>query len=216
MSDDKFMGYFRIPSARAAWHDYDGGSYFVTVCTKKHVHYFGEVVRVSDCSEMTTNKDESVMRLSPVGQFLTDQIIYITEHCSYAEIPLFVVMPNHFHAIVFIDHEKTPYPRRDMSKFVESRQCDTATAPTLQGLPSQISMKEISYLQGWLSVALGGLKSAVTKFAGENAIDFAWQKRFDDRIIRDDNEMSRIANYIENNVARWDTDCFNSKNKQNQ
>lgn len=28
---------------RAQWHDYKGGEYFVTICTKDRVHYFGEV-----------------------------------------------------------------------------------------------------------------------------------------------------------------------------
>lgn len=35
MTDDKFQDQYRIPSARAIWHDYNGGTYFVTICTKK-------------------------------------------------------------------------------------------------------------------------------------------------------------------------------------
>jgi hypothetical protein len=59
---------------------------------------------------------------------------------------------------------------------------------------------------------IGGIKSAMTKFARNNDIDFAWQLRFHDRIIRDQNEMNRIADYIENNPQTWDTDCFNKNN----
>jgi len=70
-------------------------------------------------------------------------------------------------------------------------------------------MQNIANKQGWLSVAIGGIKSAVTKFAHENNIDFVWQTRFHDYIIRDQNEMNRIADYIENNPATWDNDCFN-------
>ena len=70
-------------------------------------------------------------------------------------------------------------------------------------------MQEIDSLKGWLSVAIGGIKSAATKFARDNAIDFAWQPRFHDHIIRNQNEMNRIVHYIENNPATWDTDCFN-------
>ena len=44
MSDDKFQHKYRIESARASWHDYDGGSYFITICTKDREHYFGEIV----------------------------------------------------------------------------------------------------------------------------------------------------------------------------
>ena len=58
-------------------------------------------------------------------------------------------------------------------------------------------------MKGWLSVVVGGLKSSISKFAHENAIPFAWQPRFHDRIIRDTDEMNRIAEYIEQNVAKW-------------
>ena len=44
MTDDKFKNKYRIQSARAAWHDYSGGTYFVTICTKNREHYFGEIV----------------------------------------------------------------------------------------------------------------------------------------------------------------------------
>ena len=40
---EKFQNRFRIPSARANWHDYNGGIYFVTICTKNREHYFGEI-----------------------------------------------------------------------------------------------------------------------------------------------------------------------------
>jgi hypothetical protein len=75
------------------------------------------------------------------------------------------------------------------------------------------TMQSIADMQGWLSVVIGGIKSAVTKFANENNIEFAWQTRFDDRIIRNQGAMNKIADYIENNVARWDMDCFNKEHK---
>lgn len=69
-------------------------------------------------------------------------------------------------------------------------------------------------MQGWLSVVIGGLKSAVTRYARANNISFAWQTRFHDRIVRDQYELNRIAEYIENNIARWAFDKPNSENIQ--
>lgn len=43
-------------------------------------------------------------------------------------------------------------------------------------------------------------------FANENNIEFAWQTRFYDRIVRDQNEFNYITKYIENNVANWHLD----------
>jgi REP element-mobilizing transposase RayT len=192
MSDEKFKNKYRIPSARALWHDYGGGAYFITVCTKTREHFFGEIA--------CTPSNDPQMQLTPIGQCLHENLQNIPLHYPYAEIPLFVVMPNHWHGIVFIDEEKTPYQRRNVPP------------GGINGMKNE-KMQEIANLQGWLSVVIGGVKSAVTKFANKNSIDFAWQTRFDDRIIRDSNEMNRIADYIENNVVRWEKDCLNKKNE---
>ncbi len=69
-------------------------------------------------------------------------------------------------------------------------------------------MSAISNMQGWLSVAIGGMKSAVTRFSHENVIPFAWQSRFHDHFIRNHEDMNRIADYITCNVQHWDEDCF--------
>ncbi len=96
---DKFLGKYRKQSARAMWHDYDGGLYFVTICTKDRVHYFGEI-------------SENEMHLTEVGQYVVEQIRNVQVHYNYAKIPLWVVMPNHLHAIVIIDGDNIPYKRR--------------------------------------------------------------------------------------------------------
>ena len=204
MSNEKFQNKYRIKSARATWHNYSGGAYFITVCTKNREHFFGKIVVQTPMIQLTT-----------IGQCLFDNLQNVTAHYPYAEIPLFVVMPNHWHAIVFIDGDKTPYvrgntPSNDMPTVETGHAVETGSAPSLQREPiTNEKMQKIDFCKGWLSVAIGGIKSAVTKFANENGIDFVWQTRFHDNIIRNQNEMNRIADYIENNPATWDTDCFN-------
>ena len=199
MSNEKFQNKYRLKSARATWHDYSGGAYFITICTKNRDHSFGEIVETGRAP---------FLQMTEIGQFLYDNLQNVSNHYPYAEIPLFVVMPNHWHAIVFIDGDKTPYNRsKRRTPFQTRTTCtqidvETGRAPSLQ-------MQKIDANKGWLSVAIGGIKSAVTKFANNNKIDFVWQTRFHDHIIRDQSEMNRIANYIQNNPQTWDTDCFN-------
>lgn len=38
-----------------------------------------------------------------------------------------------------------------------------------------------------------------------------WQSRFHEHIIRNQRAFDNIMDYIDNNVARWDQDCFNLK-----
>ncbi|MDR3054381.1 MAG: hypothetical protein LBU53_03130, partial [Zoogloeaceae bacterium] len=47
-------------------------------------------------------------------------------------------------------------------------------------------------------------KGAITKQPGFSP----WQKSFHDRIIRNEEEYTHIAEYIETNPARWSEDCF--------
>jgi REP element-mobilizing transposase RayT len=205
MSDEKFQNKYRISSTRASWHDYSAGTYFITVCTQNHEHFFGEIACMI--------QNDPQMQLTSIGQCLYENLQNITMHYLYAEIPLFVVMPNHWHAIVFVDGEKIPYQRRNAETWCDAVRCRDGACPVSTQAQTETTinekMRQTDALKGWLSVAIGGIKSAVTKFANENGIDFAWQTRFDDRIIRDQNEMNRIADYIEHNVARWENDCFN-------
>ena len=69
-------------------------------------------------------------------------------------------------------------------------------------------MQQISLRKKSLSVVIGGIKSAITRYANENKIPFAWQTRFHDRIIRNQEECNRIADYIESNIVIWTADKF--------
>jgi hypothetical protein len=59
-----------------------------------------------------------------------------------------------------------------------------------------------------LGSILRGYKSAVTSFARKHNIQFNWQARFHDHIIRSMDEYYRISNYITNNPLNWQQDKF--------
>lgn len=187
MSSDLYHNKYRIPSARATWHDYNGGAYFVTICTRDMEHYFGEIV-------------DGEMNMTEIGEYVQQCIKNIPQHNTYANVPAFVVMPNHVHLIVIIDDENADSICRD----VPWRVSTYGKNETMQTIANQ---------QGRLSTMIGGFKQSVTRYANANSISFAWQTRFHDRIIRDHDEMNRIAEYIENNVARWESDEFHNSNQ---
>ncbi|MCM8873156.1 MAG: hypothetical protein NDJ65_07770 [Paludibacteraceae bacterium] len=201
MPDNLFRNKYRIPSARAVWHDYDGGAYFVTICTKDMSHFFGEIV-------------DDEMCLTEIGRCADEQLRNVSSHYPYAKIPLWVVMPNHVHAIVMIDGD-ADLNGRDVARNVctngaEIRDLDVARNVSTDSGKNEI-MAQQSPKCGTLAVVIRGMKSAVTKYANENGISFAWQTRFYERIIRDCDEMNGIAGYIENNVAKWKSDEMNDE-----
>ena len=76
-------------SPRADWLAYNEGRYFVTVCTRDHRHCLGEI-------------ENGVITLTAVGRCLDEELKNISLNHSYAEMVQYVVMPNHFHAIIDI------------------------------------------------------------------------------------------------------------------
>ena len=214
MSDDKFQNKYRIPSARAEWHDYDGGIYFVTICTHGREHHFGEIT-------MDENS-EPKMILTPIGHFTNEQFKNVSIYYPYAEIPLWVTMPNHIHAVVVIRNDGR-CRCRDAINRVSTIPTAIPDATIPIAIPDATITTAISdagaggatgennpMLHNGLGAVIRGLKARVTKYAHENNIPFAWQSRFHDRIVRDTDELNRIAQYIENNVAKWAFDELNN------
>ncbi len=61
-----------------------------------------------------------------------------------------------------------------------------------------------------LSSIIRGFKSAITKKSREILPNFAWQSRFHDRIIRNEQELNKIRQYIIDNPQMWE------RNRNNQ
>ena len=185
-------------SPRAQWHDYNGAEYFVTICTKDRAHYFGSV-------------HNGLTQLTPVGECLKREIEN-TENLRHgaASIPLYVIMPNHVHLIVYL-HNRMP-PCRDALN-ASPLNASPLNASPLNASPiisdaRGASLQKFGSQSGNLGAVIRGIKSAVTHFARENNIPFSWQPRYHDRIVRNRNEMNRIALYIEQNPMKWEMDCF--------
>ena len=190
MSDELFRNKYRNDTARATWHDYNGGEYFITICTKKREHHFGEIF-------------DGAMQLSVLGEYAEQCIKQIPMHNLYAQVPLFVIMPNHIHLIVMIDKNMEEIPVGTCHG--ASLQMNKKSWRKTMNDKNE-NMQKIANFQGRLSTMIGGFKQSITRYARQHRIPFAWQTRFYDHIIRNRNEMNRIAKYIENNVAKWEYD----------
>jgi REP element-mobilizing transposase RayT len=57
-----------------------------------------------------------------------------------------------------------------------------------------------------LASIMRGFKSSVTSLMKDQNVNFNWQPRYYDHIIRDHEEYQRIANYIRNNPDNWGND----------
>ena len=98
---EQYQNKYHIPSARLkhwnyAWH----ASHFVTICTQNRICYFGDIIN-------------GEMHLSEIGKIVKSEWMrspHIRPVMNLA-LGVCVVMPNHFHGIIFIDKNK--YNQRD-------------------------------------------------------------------------------------------------------
>ena len=201
----KFQDKYRIPSAR--WYEWDYGApawYFVTICTKNHISYFGEIVEClepfapitvetenilslhSDVQNADEQEDfplvpnNAVLKPTAMGKMAYQCWMDIPKHFPFVVLDVFVVMPNHVHGLIYFD--KPDYDKWETNKF----------GPQSQNLGS----------------VLRGYKIGVTKFSNERKLTFDWQERFHDHVVRSEKEFYLIRNYILDNPNRWLQDKF--------
>lgn len=181
------MEYPRRKHPRYRWHDYNGGFYFITICTKDKQHSFGYI----------TNHE---MFYSEIGKVATQNINEISSHWNGVKVLTSVVMPNHVHFIISIDGSIYQNKNNLITANDNSHSSATATprrGPTVGGLHS------------YLGVIVGGFKAGVKRYANQHRLSFDWQSGYHDHIIRDDDSFNKIIDYINNNVLRWSDDCYN-------
>ncbi len=187
----KFQNKYRISSARLQNWDYgSNAAYFVTICTQNREHYFGEI-------------SDGIMQLSEMGAMANKYWSEIPEHFPFVELGEFVIMPNHVHGIIIIN------------KPGNERNLETRHALSLPTHPHQHPQHETigqkrfqNQGKGTLSSIIGSYKSVLTKNARKIHAGFAWQSRFHDHIIRNDNSFHRIQQYILSNPQNWTKDKF--------
>jgi len=205
---EKYKNRYRIASARAQWWDYGANAaYFITICTKNREHHFGEI---------RNNK----MHLSHAG-ILADVFWHeIKHHAKNVELDAFQVMPNHLHGILILNGDGwvANGETGNVDVVDDHHPVETRLALSLQHTPPppppEITIGHQRFQnQGSNTVSsiIGSYKSAVTKHANRLGLDFDWQHRFHDHIIRNDAEFAKISHYVENNVQNWEQDKFFKK-----
>ena len=136
------------------------GAYFITICTK-----------------------DKKMLFSPVGadsisaRMVEKTFLETIERYNGVDSPIYVVMPNHFHAIITIS-------RADME-----------SAPTISEIIQ--SFKRYSTVE-YTKMVKNGILPPFDKQI--------WQRSFYDHIIRNRNDYDEIVKYIHENPIRWQFD----------
>jgi REP element-mobilizing transposase RayT len=110
--------------------------------------------------------------------------LWLADRYQYLDLDAFVVMPNHIHGIVVINHDCRG----------GSRTAPTTTLPKplgrLIGAFKTVSAKRINEIRGTPGFPV-------------------WQRNHYEHIIRNEREFAEIRRYILDNPLRWDDDPEN-------
>jgi len=174
-------------SIRLKEYDYSHpGGYFVSICMKDMKCILGKI-------------QSGKMRLSRIGRIIIQCWEEIPNHFNSVKLDVFVVMPNHFHGIVHIT---------DDCRGVQLN-APTKSAPNLYS--------SISPRRKTLSVVIRTFKAAVTTHCRKSRIHSSlWQRNYYEHVVRNENELNRIREYILYNPLQWQFDRENPEYIQNK
>lgn len=172
-----------LQSLRLPWFDYSTpGFYFITICTKNREHLFGTI-------------ENNVMELNEVGKIASNIWTGLDQHYPITKTDAFIVMPNHIHGIIeIIDspvgaiHE---LHLRNEQPVTDPKHRRKMLVPLMVGRYKMQVSKQINLFRKTPGLSV-------------------WQRNYYEHIIRNEEALQHIREYINLNPLLWKIDRFNS------
>ena len=156
------------------------------------------------------------MTPSGIGDIVNRCWLDLQNDFSNASLDEYQIMPNHIHGIVVLWDSD----RRDLINQIPTEIPTANRTPTANQIPTEIPTgideSRFGPTPGWqqmknprrtLGKIIRHFKAKATKKIHDAGFgDFQWQSGFHDRIIRNDEELERIREYIRNNSQNWKGD----------
>jgi len=168
-------------SIRIPGYDYSQtGWYFITTCVGDRECVFGMV-------------DDGIIVLNALGQIVYEEWTKSSALRDNMILDEYVIMPNHFHGIVNIVDDGRGKAR-----------VGAYHNTPLQSRPFQSPSNNIGSI-------VRGFKSAVTKrinLLRHTPGAAFWQRNYYEHIIRDEEDLNRIRQYVIANPMKWQEDRY--------
>lgn len=175
-------------SLRLQGYDYSqAGGYFVTICTQDRQCLFGEVAG-----------GKAV--LTDAGRMTHAVWDGLRARFTTIEVDQFVVMPNHIHGILLLVGAQFIAPHTPNCN--TPRHNTASSQGAINRAPTLGEIVRIFKAATARQIRLAGLQ------------EFKWQRNYYEHIIRDEESLSRIREYIMTNPLRWELDRENPRHKE--
>ena len=198
--------------------DYDysqEGLYFVTICCKNRISYFGYI-------------ENGIMILNDAGKMIEKWYWELENKFPDIRCHEMVVMPNHFHCIIQnVGIEKNvgadlcvcpkPYPKKNVGADLCVCPKPCICTKTMKegehiGSPLRDSSKNRSFqnvsslsniVQWFKTMTTNEYIRGVKKLGWQRFDGKLWQRNYWEHIIRNEKSLEQIANYINENPSKW-------------
>jgi REP element-mobilizing transposase RayT len=179
-------------SIRMPGYDYSvNGYYFVTICIQNHECLMGSI-------------ENGKMEMNEKGNVIDKEWKMIPKRFVNVCLDVYQIMPNHMHGIIKINHSvgaglSRPNNHKNVSNDVNVNRH--------MGMFIGREDRAPTSMQPTLGQIIGYFKYQTTKII--NRADYRnrfWQRNYWDRIIRNEPEYFKIANYIRTNPENWEQD----------
>ena len=190
----------RRRSIRLPDYDYaQTGAYFVTICTYDRLCLLGEIL---GCE----------MALTRAGQVVLECWNDLADHYSHVETDEFIVMPNHVHGIIVLTDQqrKNPIPDNVGAGFNPDN-VRAGFNPDNVGA----GLKPAPTRRHPLSEIVRAFKTfssrRINEHRGSPGVP-VWQRNYYERVIRNEQKLDSVRQYIVDNPAEWAEDAENPRN----
>jgi len=168
--------------------------YFVTICVEGKACLFGEVVK----GEMAVNG---------YGRIVQEEWGRSAEIRREIQLDEFVVMPNHVHGVVEIIESSSTG-----ATVLTSAVGATGRSPMSRNVVGAHGRAPLQRRPRSLASLVAGFKSAATAriniLRGTPDVPL-WQRNYYEHVIRNEDDLRRIREYIQTNPVRWELDREN-------
>lgn len=185
-------------SIRLQGYDYSqAGAYFITICTWQRECLFGEIV---NCE----------MQLNPWGEVVKLHWQNLPKYHGNLELNEFVIMPNHLHGIIILINDNLGQNSvgaglADISDKKQTTSQQNPPFPTSQPQTKPKKLPEI--LRGFKTFSARRINQ-MRRTSGVPV----WQRNYYEHIIRNEESLQHIRQYIINNPLSWELDQLHPNN----
>lgn len=170
----------RRRSIRIKEYDYGRiGAYFVTICAHQRVRLFGDVV-------------DGAIRLNRLGEIVRETWEGLPAHYPHVELDSFIMMPNHSHMVIKIVGAYNAGP-----------------SPVGAGFKPALITESKSHALPEIVRALKTFSARRINEYRDSPASPVWQRNYYEHVIRNEESLNKIREYIANNPMQWEFDREN-------